>query len=262
MFGRTANRHTLPAEVTRSVLPPTQKARMPQRPRKTKGVNAVNRALSLLDVFIDSGPSLSLAELTKRTRLVKPTVLRLLLSLENAGYVIRLANGQYQLGAKVLQLGTTYRTNFALDVHVLPVLRHLADVTQETASFHAREGNKRLCLFRVDSPQPVRVFLAAGTVHPMDSTASGLVLQTYHELGAATQSRRLVFQTSGVRDSQTASVSTPVFGDKGQLVGALTVTGPIDRFEASDLDKMKQNLVTAAGKLSRVLGGRSVPTRI
>lgn len=234
---------------------------MAERPRKTKGVNAVNRALALLDVFMDGGVSLSLAELTRRTKLVKPTVLRLLLSLEQGGYVTRLANGQYQLGAKVMQLGTIYRTNFALDAHVLPVLRYLADVTGETASFHVKEGNKRLCLFRAESPQAVRVFLVAGTVHPMDDTASGLVLQTYHALGAQTVSKKLVFRTSGVRDSQTASISTPVFGDKGRLVGALTVTGPVNRFEVSASDKTAPHLLTAAGKLSRIFGAKTFPTK-
>lgn len=234
---------------------------MAERPRKTKGVNAVNRALALLDVFMDGGVSLSLAELTRRTKLVKPTVLRLLLSLEHGGYVTRLGNGQYQLGAKVMQLGTVYRTHFALDAHVLPVLRHLADVTGETASFHVKEGNKRLCLFRAELPQAVRVFLLAGTVHPMDDTASGLVLQTYSALGAQTQAKKLVFRTSGVRDSQTASISTPVFGDKGRLVGALTVTGPVNRFEVSASDKMVSHLLTEAGKLSRVLGAKTFPTK-
>jgi DNA-binding IclR family transcriptional regulator len=234
---------------------------MAERPRKTKGVNAVNRALTLLDVFIDGGVSLSLAELTRRTRLVKPTVLRLLLSLEQAGYLTRLDNGQYQLGAKVMQLGTIYRTNFALDGHVLPVLRHLADTTKETASFHVKEGNKRLCLFRVESPQAVRVFLVAGTVHPMDDTASGTVLQNYYAQGAQTQGKKLVFRTSGVRDSQTASISTPVFGDKGNLVGALTVTGPISRFDVATSNKMTPHLLTAAGKLSRVLGAKIFPVK-
>ena len=224
---------------------------MAERPRKTKGVNAVNRALALLDVFMDGGVSLSLAELTRRTKLVKPTVLRLLLSLEHGGYVTRLG----------MQLGTVYRTHFALDAHVLPVLRHLADVTGETASFHVKEGNKRLCLFRAESPQAVRVFLLAGTVHPMDDTASGLVLQTYSALGAQTQAKKLVFRTSGVRDSQTASISTPVFGDKGRLVGALTVTGPVNRFEVSASDKMVSHLLTEAGKLSRVLGAKTFPTK-
>ncbi len=229
--------------------------------RKTKGVNAVNRALMLLDIFIDGGASLTLAELTKRTRLVKPTVLRLLLSLEHAGYVTRLADGRYQLGAKVMQLGTTYRTNFALDAHVLPILRHLADVTRETASFHVREGNKRLCLFRVESPQAVRDFLVAGTVHPMDQTASGIVLQTFQASGLQTPTHKLVYETSGIRDSQTASLSTPVFGYKGQLVGALTVTGPVGRFEDSETNRMTPQLLAAANKLSRILGAKALPTQ-
>jgi DNA-binding IclR family transcriptional regulator len=229
------------------------------RPTKTKGVNAVNRALALLDVFIDGGASLSLAELTKRTNLVKPTVLRLLLSLEQAGYVTRLANGHYQLGAKVMQLGTVYRTNFALDAHVLPVLRHLADMTGETTSFHVKEGNNRVCLFRVESPQPVRVSLVAGTVHPMDKTASGLVLQTYHEHGALTQTDKLVSRTSGIRDSQSASLSTPVFGDQELLIGALTVTGPISRFNDAVAKKVTPHLLATAEKLSRTLGAKVIP---
>jgi DNA-binding IclR family transcriptional regulator len=65
-----------------------------------------------------------------------------------------------------------------------------------------------------------------------------------------------VFRTSGIRDSQTASISTPVFGDRGGLVGALTVTGPIDRFGASDVDKMMEQLLKAAVGLSRTLGGK------
>ena len=177
----------------------------------------MNRALALLDVFIDGKASLSLAELTKKTGLVKPTVLRILLSLEQAGYVIRLASGQYQLGAKVMQLGTTYRTNFALDAHVLPVLRNLADTTRETASFHVQEGDKRLCLFRVESPQAVRDFLVAGTVHPMDDSASGLVLQHFRVAGGQTVTKKLVYRTSGIRDLLTASLSTPVFGVNGQI---------------------------------------------
>ena len=234
---------------------------MLERPRKTKGVNAVNRALALLDIFLDGGTSLSLAELARRTKLVKPTVLRLLLSLEQGGYVTRLTNGEYQLGAKVMQLGTVYRTNFALDTHVLPVLRHLANVTRETTSFHIKEGNRRVCLFRVESPQPVRAFLVAGTVHPMDKTASGLVLQTYHALGVKTQTKKIVFRTSGIRDTQTASLSTPVFGDKDRLVGALTITGPIARFGDAESEKMTPHLLTAAAKLSRVLGATTISER-
>jgi DNA-binding IclR family transcriptional regulator len=95
----------------------------------------------------------------------------------------------------------------------------------------------------------------------MDDTASGTVLQNYYAQGAQTQGKKLVFRTSGVRDSQTASISTPVFGDKGNLVGALTVTGPISRFDVATSNKMTPHLLTAAGKLSRVLGAKIFPVK-
>ena len=119
--------------------------------RKTQGVNAVERALSILDAFIGDG-SRGLAELAKVTGLAKPTALRSLISLEKAGYIVRLNDGRYQLGAKTMQLGTTYQANFRLDQHVLPVLKWLTEQTLESAAFHIREKNSRLCLFRVDSP--------------------------------------------------------------------------------------------------------------
>jgi DNA-binding IclR family transcriptional regulator len=234
---------------------------MLERTRSTQGVNAVNRALTLLDVFLDGEKSLSLAELTKRTRMVKPTVLRLLISLVSGGYVVRLENGQYQLGAKVMQLGTVYRTNFALEGLILPILQHLSEVTKETASFHVKEGNNRVCLFRVESPQQVRVFMVAGSVHPMDKTASGMVLRTYHDEGAQTRSKKIVFKTSGIRDSQTASLAAPVFGDNDQLVGALTVTAPITRFQDSQSAKVTPLLLAAATRLSRALGAKTIPTQ-
>src|ERR1700761_304535 len=79
--------------------------------RKAQGVNAVERALAVLDAFHGEG-SRGLAELAKATELAKPTILRLLVSLERSGYVVRLSDGRYQLGAKLMQLGATYRGNF------------------------------------------------------------------------------------------------------------------------------------------------------
>jgi DNA-binding IclR family transcriptional regulator len=233
---------------------------MLERTRKTQGVNAVNRALALLNTFLDGKKSLSLADLTKRTQLVKPTVLRLLLSLESSGYVVRLENGKYQLGAKVMQLGSVYRANFALEGLILPVLQHLSDITKETASFHVREGDNRVCLFRVESPQLVRVFMVAGSVHPMDKTATGMVLRIYHDKGAQTRSKKRVFLTSGIRDFQTASLAAPVFGDNDRLVGALTVTAPIARFQGPQSAKVTPLLLAAASKLSRALGATTIPT--
>src|SRR5674476_291999 len=60
-----------------------------------------------------------------------------------------------------MQLGAAYTSNFRLDQHVLPVLQSLASGTRESAAFHIRQKDYRLCLFRFESPQAVRAQPAA-----------------------------------------------------------------------------------------------------
>jgi DNA-binding IclR family transcriptional regulator len=91
---------------------------------------------------------------------------------------------------------------------------------------------------------------------PLDDTSSSQVLKTFGEKGARTHARFTIFASSGVRDPQTASLSTPVFGDGGQLFGSLTLSGPIHRFGAVETTRMTQQLQDAATHLTGVLGGK------
>jgi DNA-binding IclR family transcriptional regulator len=56
-------------------------------------------------------------------------------------------------------------------------------------------------------------------------------------------------------DPHTASLSTPVFGTDAELVGALTVSAPLARLTPERIDGMKSPLNTAAGELTRAMGG-------
>lgn len=226
---------------------------LPPPPPRKEGVTAAERALAILDAFIGDG-SRGLADLAKATNLAKPTVLRLLVSLERAGYVVRLQNGRYQLGGKLMQLGATYRNNFRLDQHVLPVLDQLAAATRESATFHIREGDKRLLLFRVESPQAVRDAPRPAVLIPLDATSTGHVLQHAAWPALDADGRVPVYSSAGVYDAQTASVSTPVFSAGPVLAGALTISGPIGRFTQAQMRDISSHLVQAARGLSATLG--------
>ena len=132
------------------------------------GVAAVDRALSLLAAFGDGDDGLSLAQLAERTRLYKSTVLRLLASLEHGGWISRLDDGRYAVGPAVARLHRVYAQNFSLDSVVMPVLKALVQATGESAAYHVRQGRERLCLYRVDSPHPVRDHARAGDLLPLD----------------------------------------------------------------------------------------------
>ena len=219
---------------------------------KTQGVATVQRTLAILDSFIGSGTR-SLAEIAKITGLAKPTVMRSLVSLDEAGYVVRLSDGRYALGAKTFQLGSTYRANFNLEHHVLPVLQQLSQQTLESSAFHVRERDQRLCLFRVDSPQLVRDVARPANLAPLDLTSTGQVLSTAR-WSDRTDDDAYVFVSSGVYDTVTASLSTAVFGHEGVLVGAMTVSGPIERIRQADVKTLASRLTDASHRLSLVLG--------
>src|SRR3712207_3544514 len=144
-----------------------------------EGVAAVDRALAVLAAFRRGDVSLSLAELSARTGLVKSTIMRLAVSLERHGLIVRLSNGSYQLDAEVLRLGMIYQQSFSLEKFVVPVLEELVARSNETASFYIRRGEQRLCLFRVETPHLLRLHIQQGDMLPMDSSATAQVLRIF-----------------------------------------------------------------------------------
>jgi DNA-binding IclR family transcriptional regulator len=221
------------------------------------GAAAVDRALSLLAAFRSGDISLSLAELAVRTRLYKSTVLRLLASLEHARLLQRLENGTYSLGSEVARLSTLYAASFSLDRVVLPVLRELVEKTGESAAYHVRQGQARLCLYRVDSPHPIRDHIKAGDLLPLDRGTGGRILAAFDpELsrGASARDRKLYaqirgqgyFAATGDRLAEVAGISAPVWHADGTLAAAVTLTMPSHRYH----ERYVKPVLEAARRLS------------
>ena len=120
------------------------------------GIATLDRALSLLGAFSTANPTPTLTEIAEHARVYKSTVLRMLASLEHAYLVHRRTDNRYALGAEVARLHSVYVGSFSMETVVVPVLQKLVDDTQESASYYVPHGDQRLCLFRVDSPRPVR----------------------------------------------------------------------------------------------------------
>jgi DNA-binding IclR family transcriptional regulator len=224
------------------------------------GAAAVDRALTLLTAYREGDAALSLTELAERTQLYKSTVLRLLASLEHARLVQRLDSGSYALGREVARLNAIYTASFSLDQVVLPALRALVAVTRESAAYHVVQGTARLCLYRVDSPQPIRDHIKAGDVLPMNRGTGGRILTAFGNAPASrhtTKDRQLYariraqgyFSTTGDRLAGVAGISAPVFRPDASLAAALTLTMPAERYD----EKHVQRVLGAARKLGELL---------
>lgn len=222
------------------------------------GVAAVDRAFAILGAFGTHDRSLTLAELGRRTGLYKSTILRLIASIERAGFIRRLDNGSYAVGAGALHLGRLYQASFELDRYLLPALRNLARESGETASFFVRDHDRRICLRRVEPDRPVRIVISEGDRLPLDLGSAGKILLAFGKAppkALAAVRAAFVAISRGERDVDAASVSVPVFADEGGLAGALSISGPVDRFVDTKTRAFAQRLLACAATLSERLGG-------
>ncbi len=224
-----------------------------------KGVAAVDRALSILTAIGDARRALTLSEIAAATGLYKSTVLRLLASLERARCIARDRSRRYLLGSTVYRLAATLGHSAVIATEIVSALQRLVDETGESAGYFVREGGERLCLLRVDSPHPLRHHIPVGVLRPL-SGASGRVLELF-ENGAAKMSRRefaaLPIVVLGEDLPDLAAIAMPIFDGGGAILGAISVSGPLSRFNRPLITKVKRLLREAAVTLTDRLGGDS-----
>ncbi len=229
---------------------------------EVKTVAAVERAFSILEAFRAGDVFLSLSELSNRTKLYKSTILRLSQTLERLGYIARNTGGEYHIGPAVFRLGGLYQAAMKPEDVIMPVLRRLVELTNESAGFHIRFGDKRLCLYRVDSPHPLRDHFKPGDALPLERGAGGKVLTSFGKplkQQFADLRTKVAISASGEIAPDMAGVACPVFDNTGDLVGALTLSGPVTRFSKRTVPKFEYCLLEAAREVTEALGGDVQP---
>ncbi|WP_027967281.1 IclR family transcriptional regulator [Halomonas halocynthiae] len=108
-------------------------------------VEAVERALTIMDVFNAEHPPLGLPELAKATGFYKSTLLRLLGSLERFDYVKRGNDGLWRLGMRPVELALRHSPSQQLAALVQPALDQLAETSGETAALLVRGKTDVYC---------------------------------------------------------------------------------------------------------------------
>ncbi|MDO9713773.1 IclR family transcriptional regulator [Paracraurococcus lichenis] len=240
--------------MTRKPIDPTKSiAGVPPRetPDAEGNVRAVDRALAILQSFAEGDAALPLVEIARRAGLHLTTALRLLGTLESHGFVQRAAAGGYALGPHLLVLGERFRRGLRLEDQVMPALDRLRGESQESAAFFVREGQQRRCLFRQESPQPVRTVAQVGDVAPLGIGAYGRALVA---LDAETR-QRLPIVSHGERLPEVVAIAAPVLDGSGRVVGALGITMPRYRFDSTAETLCLPLVLREAAALTRALGG-------
>jgi len=199
-------------------------------------VGVLDKSMAVLSTVADR--TCTLSELTDATGLSRATAHRLAVAMETHGLLRRTRDGRFALGMRLLALGRSAAEQYPLVERVRPAMEHLREVTGESVQLYVVDGAERVCVAALESAHGLRTIVPVGATLPMDRGSAGRVLSG--EVGP-----RGWVETVGEREPGVASVSAPVNDDEGVVVGALSVSGPVDRMGPSPGERHGPAVVAA-----------------
>ena len=138
-------------------------------------VEALARGLDVLACFDADHRRMSLTDVATAVGLPRPTARRLLLTLEELGFV-RSCGGMFELTPRVLTLGTAYVAALGLWDIARPHLEALVGRTGESSSMAQLDGSDIVYVARVSVPKLIALRVDIGTRFPAVQTSQGKVL--------------------------------------------------------------------------------------
>jgi DNA-binding IclR family transcriptional regulator len=203
------------------------------------GVGVLDKAVAILRAVAGEGQPVDLAALQHSTGLPRATAHRLAVALETQGMLRRDAAGRFCLGFELIRLGRQASDQFPLAELAAPVLQDLRASTGESVQLFVRDGDQRRCVASLESLHGLRWIVPQGAVLPLDRGSAGRVL-----LGESA-----LIESVEEREAGVASVSAAVRGSVGDVVAALSVSGPVERMTRAPLLRFGDVLVDAAQRL-------------
>ena len=223
-------------------------ARVP-RATTSAGTRTVERALDLLGVVTEAPTSLS--ECARRTSLPPSTALRLLRTLEAAGFASRDASGDFAAGPRMVQLGATSLASHELTRVTRPALERIAATTGESTYLSVRGvGETALYLALVEGTHAVRHTSWVGRSIPMTGLAVGRALTD-----DVPEDAGYVAERDSVEPDVTAIVA-PI-RSSGGVIGALSVLGPTYRIDDETMHRYGRVVAEESTRLSERFGARA-----
>ncbi len=228
------------------------------------GIGVLDKSVLVLRAVAD-GPC-SLAELCARTGLPRATAHRLASGLEVHRLLQRNAAGAWVPGRALAELAATTTDNVReAAAQILPRLR---DSTGESVQVYRRDGSERVCVAALEPASGLRDTVPVGTRLPLTAGSGAKVLLAWSDPALVesllpgarftdatlTEVRRRGWaHSNGERESGVASVSAPIRDERGTVVAAISVSGPIDRMGRRPGSRWAADLLAAAESITQRL---------
>ena len=250
--------------------------------KRSGHTQSVSRALSLLIKLSEEPEGLNLSELARRVKLAPSTAHRLLTTLQLDQFV-RFEDGRWLIGVQSFHVGSSYMRARDVCYMARPYLRILMQETGETSNLALVENDELVYLAQTECPELMRALARPGAKAPLTCSAVGKACLAFMprqkadrmiaKAGVSQLTRKSHITTASLwrdlddtRKRQFAidneehsdglrCVSAPLFGSKGEVIGALSVSGPSVRISDQHIASFGQIVKRVSRDMTKALGG-------
>lgn len=228
-----------------------------------KTIRSIERAVDVLSCFDHETPQLSVTDLQKRTSLSRPTLYRILATLEGKGIIRSFGDPQrFELGHETSRLAANWIGQDDFVRAARPVLRRLWDQTDETvALFIIADGNQKICIEELQSRQALTFARGVGFTEDLATGASGKAMLAFIENKQTWEFAEI--RATGVCVSEgeiiegAVAIAAPVFDRHGAVKGSVCIFGPAVRLADAHRSECIHHVRQASEEISYALGHRA-----
>ncbi|MCL6632555.1 MAG: IclR family transcriptional regulator [Alicyclobacillus herbarius] len=254
----------------------------PHAQGRSQTLSSLTTALRVLQCFSMEEPELGVTEIAQRLGVGKSTVHRILVTLEESGFVRKdETTRRYRLGLSVLTLGGILMSNLEIYREGQHLLESFVNRFDETVHLAVLEGFNTVYVSKIESKHPVPMLTHLGRKNPLHCTSSGKAILAFQDeemidevirRGLTRYTRTTItdpvrlhqhleeirqkgFATSeGELRDGVSSVAVPVRDYTRRVIGAVTVVGPTYRFTPNKVDAFARQLIDVGAEISKRLG--------
>ncbi|MEM1210933.1 MAG: helix-turn-helix domain-containing protein [Planctomycetota bacterium] len=266
---RPGSRATRTAKTTTTTTTPASaESPRPSRPKGARPASAgrykapaLDRGLDILEKLADEPNGLSLKRLADALGRTPTEIFRMVVRLQERGYLRRGHDDAYHLTARMLALAHRHAPTKGLITAAMPTMVRLAERVGQSCHLAQLHTTELVVIAEVAGSSPLCLTVRPGSSHdPAETTSGRLLLALQDDPVIPEAERRRLRKSKVVRRASSVSrgvtdLSAPVFDYTGRAVGALTVPMLVLHEPPIEPAEVLSEVESAAARISDALGG-------
>jgi IclR family acetate operon transcriptional repressor len=246
-------------------------------------VQALERGLNLLAIIAEAD-GLSLTSIAQRAGIAPSSAHRILNTLKAGGFVKDDDQGHYLIGVQAFRTGSAFLRNRKMVDVGRSTMRHLMEASGETVNMGIDNDGYVVFISQIESHQSIRAFHRPGARGPMHASSLGKAMmaaltneslaQRLHHVGMPRFTKHTIVDPDAlmadletvrkrgwaIDDQEQAEglrcVGAAVYNEYGEVMGAISISGPTVRVTEERLGELGPMVKRAAMEITDRVGGR------